>query len=73
MLDESVSQSVGRSVGGDAGVHPGGGLYLRRGGVREHELAVGVADAVEVGHDLAALLGQHAHLLVHLFVRRLRM
>lgn len=47
-------------------------MYLRRGGVREHELAVGVADAVEVGHDLAALLGQHAHLLVHLVVRQMR-
>lgn len=28
-------------------------------GVREHHLAVGVADAVEVGHGRAARLGQH--------------
>jgi hypothetical protein len=41
-------------------------VYLCRGGVGEHELAVGVTDAVQVGHHLAALLGQHAHALVHL-------
>mmetsp|Transcript_16715 Transcript_16715/g.35314 ORF Transcript_16715/g.35314 Transcript_16715/m.35314 type:complete len:542 (+) Transcript_16715:240-1865(+) len=39
---------------------------LGGGGVGEHHLAVGVSDAVYVGHDLAVLvLGQDAHFFVH--------
>lgn len=32
----------------------------------EHELAVGVPDAVEIGNHIASIFRQHLHLLVHL-------
>ena len=34
--------------------------------MREHELAVSVSDAIQVGYHFTSLLGEHLHLLIHL-------
>lgn len=39
---------------------------VRRRRVREHHLAIRVADAPQIGHNIAVGLVKHAHLLVHL-------
>mmetsp|Transcript_26979 Transcript_26979/g.88216 ORF Transcript_26979/g.88216 Transcript_26979/m.88216 type:complete len:266 (+) Transcript_26979:113-910(+) len=39
---------------------------LSRRSMCQHHLAIGIADAVEVGDDASSLLVQHLHLLVHL-------
>ena len=66
---------VGEARGGNGVVvncvlAPNDVLYSRDalsgGGVCKHHLAVGVADAVQVGHHLAAGLVKHLHLLVDL-------